>query len=74
VAIADKQFSIYLVSTVDEAVSLLTGHDAGERDSEGVYPEGSNNCRVEATLLSFAQDLQKFEKGKEEENHRMITQ
>ena len=74
-AIAEKQFSIYLVSTVDEAVSLLTGRDAGERDREGVYPEDSINGRVEATLLRFAQDLQKYEKGKEEEeNHRIITQ
>ncbi len=74
-AIAEKQFSIYLVSTVDEAVSLLTGRDAGERDKEGVYPEDSINGRVEVTLLRFAQDLQKYEKGKEEEeNHRIITQ
>jgi hypothetical protein len=62
---------------VDEAVSLLTGQDAGKRDSEGVYPEDSINGRVEATLLRFSQDLQKFEKGKEEEEeekHRIITQ
>ena len=73
-AIAEKQFSVYPVSTVDEAISLLTDRDAGERDSEGVYPEDSINGCVEATLLRFAQDLQKFEKGKEEENHRIITQ
>lgn len=73
-AIAEKQFSIYLVSTVDEAVSLLTGQDAGERDSEGIYPEDSINGRVEATLLRFAQDLQEFEKGKgKEENHKIVT-
>ncbi len=76
-AIAEKQFSIYLVSTVDEAISLLTGQDAGERDSNGVYPEDSINGRVEATLLRFASDLQEFEKGKEgkEEGseHKIIT-
>ncbi len=63
-AIADKQFSIYLVSTVDEAVSLLTGLEAGTRDSEGAYPEDSINGRVEATLLRFARDLREFEKEK----------
>ena len=62
---------------MDEAVSLLTGQDAGERDSEGVYLEGSINGRVEATLLRFAKDLQVFEKGKDEQEegpeHRIIT-
>ena len=73
-AITEKQFTIYLVSTVDEAVSLLTGLDAGERDSEGLYPEDSINGRIEATLLRFAMDLQEFEKGKEEETeHKIIT-
>ncbi len=76
-AIAEKQFFIYLVSTVDEAISLLTGQDAGERDSNGVYPEESINGRVEATLLRFASDLQEFEKGKEQKEegseHKIIT-
>ncbi|MEA3467235.1 MAG: AAA family ATPase [Thermodesulfobacteriota bacterium] len=71
-AIAEKQFSIYLVSTVDEALSLLTGLDAGERNSEGMYPEDSINGRVEATLLRFARDLQEFEKGKEENTEHKI--
>lgn len=64
-AIAGKQFSVYLVSRVDEAIALLTGQDAGEQDSNGVYPEGSINGRIEACLLRFAQDLQKFENAKE---------
>ncbi len=76
-AIAEKQFSVYLVSTVDDALSLLTGQDAGELNSEGIYPEDSINGRVEATLLRFAQDLQAFEKGKEEHEesseNRIIT-
>lgn len=76
-AIAEKQFSIYLVSTVDEALSLLTGQEAGERDSEGVYSEESINGRVEASLLRFAVNLREFEKRKEEDDaekkHRIIT-
>ncbi|WP_028585336.1 Lon protease family protein [Desulfogranum mediterraneum] len=63
-AIARKQFSIYPISTVDEAISLLTGREAGESDSGGVYPEDSVNGRVEATLLRFARDLQKFKNPK----------
>ena len=73
-AITDKKFTVYLVSTVDEAISLLTGLEAGERNSEGVYPEDSINGRIEATLLRFAMDLQEFEKGKEEDAaHKIIT-
>ncbi|MCF8056878.1 MAG: AAA family ATPase [Desulfocapsa sp.] len=73
-AITEMQFSVYLVSTVDEAISLLTGLDAGERNSEGIYPEDSINARIEATLLGFASDLQEFEKGKEEDTeHKIIT-
>lgn len=75
-AIADKQFSIYLVSNVDEALSLLTGMDAGVRDQEGAYPEESINGLIEATLLRFAEDLQKFEREKEEQEEteqRIIT-
>lgn len=64
-AIVGKQFSVYPVSLVDEAITLLTGQDAGEQDSNGVYPEGSINGRIEACLLHFARDLQEFEKGKE---------
>jgi len=69
-AIAEKQFSVYLVSTVDEALSLLTGQYAGERDSEGMYPDDSINGQVEATLLRFALDLQVFEKRKEEDEEK----
>ncbi|MEN8198630.1 MAG: ATP-binding protein [Thermodesulfobacteriota bacterium] len=74
--IEESLFNVYPVSSVDEAVSLLTGLDAGERDSEGGYPEGSLNGRVDATLLRFARDLQEFEKAdgeKGESEQNIIT-
>ena len=42
------RFSIYAVSTVQEALEVLTGSPAGELDAEGAYPEG--------TLLQTAQE------------------
>lgn len=59
------------VNTVDEAVELLTGIPAGERDHEGNYPPETINGRVEATLQAFAKNLQAFDKeGKEnDKNH-----
>lgn len=62
-AIGKQQFSIYLVTEVDEAIALLTGLEAGEYSEKG-YPKDSINSKVEATLLSFAQDLRAFNKGK----------
>ena len=70
-AMEQGKFSVTAVSTVDEAVELLTGMVAGERDDEGNYPDDSINGRVEATLQTFAKNLQDFAKeGKEsDKNH-----
>ncbi|MDR9501415.1 MAG: ATP-binding protein [Desulfurivibrionaceae bacterium] len=62
-AMEEGKFWVTAVSTVDEAVELLTGMAAGERDEKGNYPEESINGRVEATLLTFARNLQKFEQA-----------
>ena len=42
-------------ATVDEALSALTGIDAGTRDALGRYPAGSLNARVEARLADLAE-------------------
>jgi hypothetical protein len=56
--------------TVDEAIELLTGIPAGERDVEGNFPEGSMNQLVEARLVELAKKQRAFSappKGAEEE-------
>ena len=53
-AIENNQFFLYPVHTVDEAISLLTGLTAGERNSEGDFPEESLNFKVEQRLLELA--------------------
>ncbi|MFQ5719777.1 MAG: Lon protease family protein, partial [Acidobacteriota bacterium] len=40
-ACAAGRFSVYPVTTVCEALELLTGMPAGEPDADGVYPEGT---------------------------------
>lgn len=57
------QFFIYAVSKVEEALALLTGLEAGERNKEGHFPEQSVNARVEQQLLEFSQIRQKFARG-----------
>lgn len=59
-AAAAGKFHVYPVATVDEAISLLTGVPAGERDAQGVFPEGSINYRVDARLRELSEAMQKF--------------
>jgi lon-related putative ATP-dependent protease len=48
-----KQFSIYAVSSVDQALEILTGIEAGEADAEGAYPPESFNAKVDTQLQQF---------------------
>ncbi|MCX6741507.1 MAG: Lon protease family protein, partial [Candidatus Parcubacteria bacterium] len=65
-AVAQGQFHIYAVSTIEEGIELLTGIAAGELDSEGHYPEGSLYARIEARLEAFHLLLKDKEKDKSE--------
>ncbi len=47
------QFTIYAVSTVDDAIELLTGMEAGMINEQGAYQPESFNGQVEAQLLQF---------------------
>ena len=62
-AAAAGKFHVFAVSTVDEAITLLTGVAAGERNAAGVYPEDSVNGRVEQRLIAMSNLLEKY--GKE---------
>ena len=59
-AVADGKFHIYPVSTIDEGMELLTGIPAGERDENGLFPDGSINQRVEVRLLVLAEQARAF--------------
>jgi predicted ATP-dependent protease len=54
------KFSLYPVSTIDEAIEILTGLPAGVRDGVGRYPPESVNGRVESRLGGFAQLQREF--------------
>lgn len=53
-AVDAGQFRVHAVSTVNQALALLTGRRAGERRRDGGYPPGSVNARVEETLVRYA--------------------
>jgi predicted ATP-dependent protease len=59
-AVRDELFSVFAVRHIDEAVTLLTGVDAGLPDDDGKFPDGSLNHKVEQQLGRFAQLRQKF--------------
>jgi predicted ATP-dependent protease len=66
-AVEEGAFHIYPVETVDQGIEVLTGVEAGERDEEGNYPEGTVNYRVAKRLAELAEKRQSFSKPEEEE-------
>lgn len=60
-AVAAGQFNIYAVENIDQAVAILTGVPAGDRDSQGAYPVGSVNQRVAARLAEFGRRRKLFD-------------
>jgi lon-related putative ATP-dependent protease len=56
-AVAAGRFAIYPITTIDEGIALLTDTPAGERDTEGRFPGGSVNGRVESRLIGFSERL-----------------
>jgi predicted ATP-dependent protease len=59
-AVAAGQFHVWAVHTVDEGVELLTGIPAGERQTDGSYPDGSLHALVQQRLTGLATRLVEF--------------
>jgi lon-related putative ATP-dependent protease len=59
-ACANGKFAIYPMRSIDEGITLLSGREAGERGSDGLYPEGTINRLVEDRLKAFAAVRRRF--------------
>jgi lon-related putative ATP-dependent protease len=59
-AVAAGQFHIHAVDTIDEAMEILTGLPAGQRDDQGLFPAGSVNQLAEQRLTDFARRARAF--------------
>lgn len=59
-AVTQGRFHVYAARTVDEAISALTGVPAGERQTNGRFPDGTINSRVENRLIHLAHRRQEF--------------
>ena len=53
-AVEQGNFAIYAVSTVNEALELLTGEVVGQKDSNGDYPEDSLNFKAISRLKEIS--------------------
>ncbi len=56
-AVKKGQFHIYTAETVDEAITLLTGKEAGELSSRNKYPKGSVNYLAVKRLKEIAEKV-----------------
>jgi lon-related putative ATP-dependent protease len=59
-AVKRKQFRIYAVTKVDEAIQLLTGIPAGDPIKKGGFQKNSVNARVEARLIELSEIRREF--------------
>lgn len=59
-AVGAQKFHLYAVETIDEALELLTGREAGAPDSRGEFPAGSVNRLVVERLAEYQQLRTKF--------------
>ncbi len=60
------QFHIYSVTTVDEAIEILTGVPAGVADENGEYPKDTVNYKVKQRLEDFAETRHEFARPTDE--------
>jgi len=62
-AVRKKQFHIYPVSTIEEGISLLTGIEAGEKNSHGTFPADTILGMADARLRQMAETVRDFGGG-----------
>ncbi len=59
-AVRNGIFHIYAVKTIDEGIEILTGMPAGQRRSDGSYPEGTVNYLVDERLRAYARKMKDY--------------
>jgi lon-related putative ATP-dependent protease len=59
-SVREGRFHIFAVDSVDQAMEMLAGLPAGERQPDGTYPEGSVNGLVDVRLRQIGEALRRF--------------
>lgn len=65
-AVSSCKFHIYAVETINEGISLLTGKEAGERQTDGKYPDGTANRAVGDRLRELAEKVKNYDQESRE--------
>jgi lon-related putative ATP-dependent protease len=66
-AVEREEFRIVPLTTIDDALSLLTGLPAGEPDEKGEYPAGTVNAGVMERLAHFTELRQQYAESLQKE-------
>jgi len=64
-AVAEGQFNIYPIDTIEQGIELLTGIPGGVMDDDGLYPAGTINQLVVARLEEMAETQRRFDRPEE---------
>jgi len=64
-AVKEGKFRIYSVQTIDQGIGILTGMEAGERQDDGRFQEGTVNALVDKKLRELVTKIREFEGGEE---------
>jgi len=59
-SVAKGKFHIYPVKTIDDGIAILTGVDAGEKQKDGAFPEGTINYLVDQELQRLAKSWKTY--------------
>lgn len=65
-AVREGKFHVYAVSSVDEAMEILTGIPAGKKREDGTFEEGTVNDLVDKKLRRALELLRQLEERREE--------
>ena len=68
--VKEGKFRIYAVKTVNEALEILTGLPAGDRQVDWTWPQGSINFLVDKRLKEMSKKLKADDKGEENKEKR----
>lgn len=73
-AVASRRFSVLAVGTLDEAIEILTGLPAGERNVDAVYQPGTLYAQAARRLHDMALVVAEWGDGERQSHRRMITE
>jgi ATP-dependent Lon protease len=62
-AAKEGKFHIYPVHTIDQGIEILTGIEAGQRQKDGSYAEGTVNYLVDEKLQEYAENWKEYQLG-----------